>query len=276
MILQPLTKQDFEFKRDVRVDVNNKGFTPDEMQKLGEGSPAAFEARKGRKGGFVDLFWKQGRKPALQDVKSDFGYQTLPLLTDLIAVAEAQGTPLEGTIKARMAHNNFYIMRCGVYIEPKNGEKFEALKFEVRYKAPKVATHGMLPGAQMKKLLEVGGTANVGVDGKAEFGIPPVKLANAAIDASAKAELNAKFIVSFEYELKAPVIDVYGLGNPFCRWLMHKSDNLRNDVVFCPIIMTPKNVTELDCEFSAFFKISHSDWTQGEFFEKPATTIRVA
>jgi hypothetical protein len=166
-------------------------------------------------------------------------------------------------------------MRCGVYIAPDGGEKFEALKFKVRYKSDAASTYAMLPGPQTKKLLELGGTAEIGLNGKAEFGVPEITLGAASVDAAAKAKLEAKFIVSFQYELKAPVVDVIGTGTSFCSWLLHKSDNLRNDVVFYPVIMTPKDVTQFDCEFTAYFKISHPEWKKAEFFLKPARTIRV-
>ncbi|MEA2163157.1 MAG: hypothetical protein QOK37_1284 [Thermoanaerobaculia bacterium] len=276
MILQRPVRQDFEFKRDVRVDVGNEGFTPEEIQEL---APSPDDSA-GTKGGASDLWkklWSPNRKapPALQNLKSEFGYQSMPILTDLIAVAAAQKTPLEGTIEAKAKNYNFYIMRCGVYIAPDGDEKFEALKFRVRYKTDGASTFSMLPGPQVKKLLELGGTAEIGLNGKAEFGFPEVKLVDASVSAAAKANLEAKFIVSFEYELKAPVVDAFGVGNSFCRWLMHKGENLRNDVVFYPVIMTPKKLTELDCEFSAYFKISHPDWKHAEFFLKPAKTIHV-
>jgi hypothetical protein len=277
MILPPPDKKDFEFKRDVRVDVDNQGFTPEEMQKLA--GPMPSEAMKGMKGpgDFLKTIFAPGRKvpPELKNLKSDFGYQTQPMLTDLIAVAEKQHTELDGTIQARAPKYNFYVMRCGVYIAPEGGETFEALKFKVRYKGDAASTYSMLPGPQAKKLLVIGGTASVGVNGKAEFGIPEVKVPHASASASAKAELETKFIVSFEYELKAQILDAFGVGNPFCSWLMHKGNSLRNDVVFYPVIMTPKNVTAFDCEFTAYFKINHSDWKNPEFFLKPVRTIRL-
>jgi hypothetical protein len=57
---------------------------------------------------------------------------------------------------------------------------------------------------------------------------------------------------------------------------MHKGDKLRNDVVFYPIIMTPKGITKFECEFSAFFKIGHPEWENSEFFLKPPKTILVS
>jgi hypothetical protein len=196
----------------------------------------------------------------------------------LVAVADAQGTPLEGVIKARSAKYNFYLMRCGVYITPEDGEKFEALKFEVRYNHDNASTYAMLPGPQTDTILELGGKANIGLSAKGEFGFPEVALPaqGVAVGASAKAELEAKFIVSFQYELKTIVVDSLGTGNPFCRWFMHKGDKLRNDVVFYPVIMTPKSVTEFECEFKAYFKINHRDWKNAEFFLKPPRTIQVS
>jgi hypothetical protein len=167
-------------------------------------------------------------------------------------------------------------MRCGVYIAPDGGERFEALKFEVRYRDDSTSTYTMLPGPQTDKILELGGKADIGVNGKVEFGFPEMSLGAAAVDASAKVDLEAKFIVSFHYELKTPVVDSFGIGNPFSRWLMHKGDKLRNDVVFYPVIMTPKSVTGFECEFRAYFKINHPDWKNAEFFLKPPRTIRVS
>lgn len=226
----------------------------------------------------MEVGWGLDRPPEIKNLKSEFGYQSAPLLTDLIAVAEAQGTPLEGVIKARSAKYNFYLMRCGVYITPEDGEKFEALKFEVRYNHDNASTYAMLPGPQTNTILELGGKANIGLNAKGEFGFPMVALPaqGVAVGASAKAEVEAKFIVSFQYELKTIVVDSLGTGNPFCRWFMHKGDKLRNDVVFYPIIMTPKSVTEFECEFKAYFKINHRDWNNAEFFLKPPRMIQVS
>jgi hypothetical protein len=214
--------------------------------------------------------------PAIESLKSEFGYQSQPFIADLVSVAEAQGTELDGIIKARSPKYNFYLMQCGVYIVPEGGEKFEALKFEVRYKEPNVATHGMLPGPQAEKILALGGKADIGVSGKLEFGFPPIPLQAAAASAAAKAELEANFIVSFSYEMKTQVVDAFGTGTEFCRWFMHKGDRLRNDVIFYPLIRTPKSVTEFDCEFRAYFKIDHSDWKNAEFFLKPPLEVRVS
>jgi hypothetical protein len=270
MILSPLTKQEFDFREKIRPDLQNEGFSTDEIGILADADSA-----KGAKGIF-DL-WKNNRKapPELKDLKSEFGYQANPFLTDLRAVAEAQGTPLEGIIKAR-PNSNFYIMRCGVYIVPNDQEKFEALKFEVSFKTANVSTHSMLPGPQTKKILELGGNADIGVTGKFDFGFPQISLAQASVEAAAKAKLETHFVVSFHYELKSQAVDSYGMGNPFCRWFMHTGENLRNDVMFYPVIMTNKGVEALDCEFKAYFKINHAGWKNAEFFLKPARRIRVS
>lgn len=274
MILQPPSKQDFDFQDKIRVDVENKGFTEQEIQKLA-GPPPPSMGEKGLTDWWKRI-WSPNRPPEIQNLKSEFGYQSNPFLTDLLAVAEAQGTPLEGIIKARAANYNFYIMRCGVYIAPDGGEKFEALKFEVHYKDDNASTYAMLPGPQTDKILELGGKADIGFNGKGEFGFPEISLQGTTLSAAAKAELEAKFIVSFHYELKTLVVDAFGTGTLFCRWFMHKGDKLRNDVVFYPVIMTPKSLTAFDAEFRAYFKINHPDWKNAEFFLKPPRTINVS
>jgi hypothetical protein len=266
MILQPLQKQDFAIKNDMRADAANKGFTKKEIELL-----MTPEEKKGAKG----ILWGAA-PPERQKLKSEFGYQSSPLLADLITVAEAQGTPLDGFVKALSANYNFFIMRCGVYIAPDGGEKFDALKFEIRYKYDRAATYAMLPGPETKKILGVGGNVDIGVDGKVAFGFPEVSLGAASVDVSVKTKLDAKFIVSFNYELKTQVVDSFGSGNPFCRWLMHKGDNLRNDVVFYSIIRTPKAVKGFDCEFRAYFKVSHPDWNNGDLYENPPITVAVS
>lgn len=276
MILQPVTKQDFDFREKIRVDVANEGFTPDEVEKLARSDASTAKGSKG----FADWWnkvWAKNRQvpPEIQNLTSEFGYQANPFLTDLRAVAEAQGAQLDGLIQAR-PNSNFYIMRCGAYIVPNDGEKFEALKFEIRYKAADVSTFSMLPGPQTKKLLELGGTADIGVTAKFEFGFPETSLQLASVEGSAKAKLDANFVVSFHYELKSQIVDSLGIGNPFCRWFMHKGESLRNDVVFYPVIMAPKSVTSFNCEFKAFFKIYHSAWKNAEFFLKPPRTILVS
>ena len=279
MILPPPAKEDFDFHGEIEVDVENKGFTPSEIETLAGAPPVEFQS-KGEKGinNWLNKLWAKDRPPEIQNLKSDFGYQSAPLLTDLIAIAEAQGTPLEGQIQARSTKYNFFLMRCGVYIAPEEGEKFEALKFELRYKHDAASTYAMLPGPQTNTILEMEGKANIGFNAKGEFGFPEVALpaAGVTVGASAKAELETKFIVSFHYELKTIVVDSFGIGNPFCRWFMHKGDKLRNDVVFYPVITTPKSVTEFECEFNAYFKINHRGWKNAEFFLKPPRTIRVS
>jgi hypothetical protein len=279
MILQPPAKEDFDFQGDIEVDVKNKGFTTEEMKKLVGATPSEFRVQ-GEKGisDWLDKVWAKDRPPEIQNLKSEFGYQAVPLVTDLISVAEAEGTPLEGVIKASSPNYNFYLMRCGVYIEPADGEEFQALKFEIRYKDEGASTYAMLPGPQTKTILDLGGTANIGFDGKGEFGFPRISLPQQglAVGASVDAEVKAKFIVSFHYELKTIVVDSYGVGNRFCKWFMHKGDKLRNDVLFYPVIMTGKPITEFDCEFRAYFKIDHPDWKNAEFFLKPTKTIRVS
>jgi hypothetical protein len=277
MILEPLQRKDFSIARDIRVNVDNRGFTEDDIKRLAGPDPNEEKGGKGD-GDWWKRMWPANRQvpPERQGLKSEFGYQSNPLLTDLIAVANAQGTTLDGFVKAKSANYNFFIMRCGVYIVPDGGEKFEALKFDVRYKDDRAATYTMLPGPQTKKILELGGKAEVGVDTKAAFGFPEVSLATASVDASAKAKLEAKFVVAFDYELKTPLVDSLGAGNSFCRWLMHKGDALRNDVIFYPIIITPKSVSGFDCEFRAYFKINHPDWTNAELYETPPRTIAVS
>ena len=277
MRLTPASRQDFDFQRDVRVDVGNEGFTPEEIKALS--GPATREAFE--RGGVSDWWksvWRAGREapPELGDLKSEFGYQSQPFLADLIAVAEAQGTPLDGIIKAKAPNYNFYIMRCGVFVAPAGDETFEALKFEVRFKSDATSTFSMLPGPQTQKILDLGGKVDIGVNSKVEFGFPEVPLGPAKVEAGVKAAVDAKFIVSFEYELKSPVVDSFGIGTSFCRWLMHKGDKLRNDIVFYPVIMTPKGVTKFDCEFKAYFKINHSSWKHAEFFLKPPRTLTVS
>ncbi|HWY44524.1 MAG TPA: hypothetical protein VNX66_13590 [Candidatus Sulfotelmatobacter sp.] len=270
MILQPPTKQEYDFKEKIRPDLQNEGFSTKEIEIL-----ASADSGRGAKGIF-DL-WKKNRKapPEIENLKSEFGYQGSPFLTDLRAVAESQGTQLEGIIKAR-ANSNFYIMRCGAYIVPNDEEKFEALKFEVSFKTANVSTYSMLPGPQTKKILELGGSADIGVTGKFDFGFPQIPLGQASVEAAAKAKLETNFVVSFHYELKSQVVDSFGMGNPFCRWFMHTGESLRNDVVFYPVIMTDKGIKSIDCEFKAFFKINHSEWENAEFFLKPPKKIAVS
>jgi len=274
MIYSPPAKKDFTFKNDIQVDTQNRGFKFAEIEKLAGAVPLAI----GKKG-FSDWLKQTfaiDRPPQIQNLKSEFGYQTQPVLTDLVSLAKAQRTPLEGNIKTRSAKYNFYVMPCGVYISPQDGETFKALKFEIYYKDNRASTYNMLPGPQTEKILELGGKADIGISGKGEFGFPPIPIKGATVSAAAKAELEAKFIFSFHYELKTQVVDAFGAMNPFCRWIMHTGDDLRNDVAFYPVITTPKAVTSFECEFRAYFKIDHPDWTNAEFFLKPPLTLKVS
>lgn len=276
MIIENPTKLDFDFDEAIEVDIENKGFTREEMEKLA-GSQRAIPGAKG----IDDLWnriWKKNREvpPAIAKLKSEFGYQTQPLLTDLIKVAKIQKTDLDGQIQALSSNYNFFVMRCGVYILPGEQEKFEALKFKVSFKDDNVSTYNMLPGPQSKKIFELGGKADIGINGKVDFGFPDIPLATATVDANAKAKLETNFIVSFNYELKTQLVDAFGAGTSFCSWMMHKGKDLRNDVVFYPIIMAPKSVTSFDCKFEGYFEIDHPDWKNPEFFLKPPKTIQVS
>jgi len=274
MILPSPTKADFDFHEDMRPDTTYEGFTETEMEVLAGRVGADAGGAKGL------AFWKKREgPPEIQQLKSQFGYQTIPLLTDLVSVAEAEGTALKGDIKALLPRYNFYILRCGVFIEPDGGEKFEALKFEVRYANSDASTYAMLPAPESRTVLKAGAKADVGVTAGMQFGLSGKVLqaaaANATANATAKADVEANFIVSFSYELKTQVVDALGQGNPFCRWFMHQGDDLRNDVAFYPIIITPKAVTSLDCEFRAYFKIGNATWKRSEFFLKPPKTVTV-
>jgi hypothetical protein len=277
VILAAPAKADFNFGDKIQPDVRLEGFTDNEIRQLAGAASADADDRKKGIGDWWKDVWKPNRKipPAVQNLKSEFGYQSNPFLTDLRAVAEAQGTKLDGLVQAKK-NWNFYIMRCGVYILPNDGEKFEALKFAITYKNSDASTFSMMPGPLSKKIFELGGTADIGVTGKFDFGFPELKLDAVKVDAAAKAKLEANFVVSFHYELKSQVVDSFGVGNPFCKWFLYKGENLRNDVVFYPIIMTPASVTHIDCEFKAFFKVSNSEWKNAEFFLKPPKTISVS
>jgi hypothetical protein len=278
MLLQPPRKEEFEFGEPIELDAANSGFTQEEIETLAGPSPDGWEDGSRGLAEWVSQMWRPGRQlpPTIEQVKSEFGYQATPFLTDLISVAELQGTRLDGVIKAQSAQHNFYIMRCGVYINPNDEERFEALKFEVHYKSPGISTYTMLPGPESRKLLELGGKADIGITGSAEFGFPETSIEAARASASVKAELEAKFIVSFHYELKTQVVDAFGFGNPFCKWFMHEGANLRNDVVFYPLVRAPKSMTDFRCEFRAFFKIGCPRWKNAEFFMKPPKTIVVS
>jgi hypothetical protein len=257
---------DFELGKDFQVDVDNKGFCDEEIDAL---TPAVIGSDQARG------IWRKNREvpPALRDLKSEFGYQSQPLLTNLVDVAEAQGTPLDGKIKASLGKHNFYILQCGVYILPDGGEKFEALKFEVRYKGKGVSTFSMLPGPLTETKFKVGTKLDVGVNGSMGFALPEVTIQSAKVSLEAKVKLESNFIYAFNYELKTPVVDSYGIGNQFCRWLMHQGENLRNDILFYPIIITPKSTTSFECEFKASFKIGHSNWKNSEFFLQPPKKV---
>lgn len=276
MILSPPTKDAYVFTDDVQVDVKNRGFAFDEIAEVSEAAevPEGQDRGKGAVTDWLKEVFGPGRVPKIEELKSQFGYRTQPKLIDLLATAEAQGTPLEGDIQARSKNYNFFVMECGVYILPQGDEKFKALKFEIDFKDDRASTYKMVPGPETKKVLELGGKANIGFGGNGEIGIPKIAVPvggpiSASLDAAAKAELDAKFIFTISYELKSQVVDAFGAGNPFCRWLMYKGENLRNDVAFYPVIMTPKSVTSFPCEFRAYFKIDHPDWPNAEFFLKP-------
>lgn len=275
MILSPPTRDAYVFTPDVQVDVKNRGFAPEEMTKVLDDTEVP-EEKAGGKGlsDWLKQTFAPGRVPEIGNLESEFGYRTQPKLVDLLAAAEAQGTALVGDMKARSKNYNFFAMECGVYIKPQGDEKFKALKFEIDYKDERASTYRMMPGPEAKKILEFGGTADIGFGGNGEFGFPQLALpvggpVGASLGGGAKADLDTKFLFSFKYELKTQVVDAFGAGNPFCRWLMYKGDNLRNDVVFYPVIMTPKSVTSIPCEFRAYFKIDHPDWPNAEFFLKP-------
>lgn len=264
--------EDFDFDGSIVVDINNEGFKANEIAKL---TPALAQA--GSRGLVPKGLWPKGRDvpPALQSLKSEFGYQTKPLFTNLVAVAEAQKTALDGSITALLPKYNFFILQCGVYILPAGGEQFEALKFEVSYKNTDVSTFAMMPGPQTDAKLKIGGKVEIGVNGSMGFAIPDIAIHGLTASATAKAKVETTFIYSFNYELKTPTVDSFGIGNSFCRWLLHEGKNLRNDILFYPIIMMPKELVSFDCEFKAYFKIDHSGWTTSEFFLKPSKRVRL-
>jgi len=226
MILQPSTKQDFDFRGEIYVDTENKGFTQEEIERLAGAPPGGMEPGARGISDWWDRVWGKNRQapPEMQDLKSEVGYQRNPFLIDLISTAEAQGTQLDAMIKTKAGNYNFYIMRCGVYIAPDGDEKFEALKFEVHFKDDDASTYTMLPGPQADKIIELGGKADIGLNAKVDFGFPEIALGAGSIEASAKAKLESKFIVSFHYELKTQVVDSFGIGNPFCKWFMYNRD----------------------------------------------------
>src|SRR5262249_3381744 len=122
----------------------------------------------------------------------------------------------------------------------------------------------------------LGGKADMGLNAKGEFGFPEISFGAGSLEASANAKLESEFIVSFHYELKTQVVDSFGKDNSFCKWFMHKGDMLRNDVVFYPVITTPKAVTKFECEFKASFKVNHPRWKNAEFYRKRPKTISVS
>jgi hypothetical protein len=260
--------KDFALAKDFEPDVDNKGFTDEEIE-IVETAVA---------GGGARGLWPIGRDvpPDLRGLKSEFGFQSQPLLINLVDVAEAQGTPLDAKIKAMLGKHNFYILQCGVYILPDGGEKFEALKFEVAYKGKDVATFSMLPGPLTETRFKVGTKLDVGVNGSMGFALPEVTIQSAKASLDAKAKLESSFIYAFDYELKTPLVDSYGVGTQFCRWLMHQGDRLRNDILFYPIIITPKAAQSFDCEFKASFKIGHSSWKNSELFVKPSRKVTLS
>ena len=277
MQIAPASKSEFDLAADLELDSQNEGFSEQEVQQLVGPQELDRAGAKGL-GDLLGSVWAPGRQaPAdLKSLKSEFGYQGNPILTDLVEVARLQETKLAPMIEARTKNYNFYIMRCGAFIAPNDGETFQALKFEVLFKHDDAQTYSMLPGPQDKKLLELGGKAEIGVTGDLSFELGGELLDKAAAEAAGQAELEAKFIVSFHYELKTQLVDAYGVGNRFCRWFMHTGEKLRNDVVFYPIIMAPKSVKGFDCEFKAFFKIGHPQWKTAEFFMKPPKTVAVS
>jgi len=276
MIIPSPVKEDFDFRGDISVDNMNEGFTQSEMKKFAGpvyAEPGAMGVREVWKN-----IWRKNREipPEIQDLKSEFGYHKKPFITNLVALAESKNIPLDGHLKVLSEKNNFFIMQCGVFILPNEGEKFEVLKFDVHYKNDNIATYTMLPGPQVKKILELGGKAAVGINGEADFGFPDIPFGRLPVGGSVNAELDAKFIIYFDYELKTQKVDSSGIGNSFCKWIMYKGNELRNDVIFYPVIMMPKTITRFECEFEAHFKINHRNWKNPELFKKPPIDITVS
>jgi hypothetical protein len=75
--------------------------------------------------------------------------------------------------------------------------------------------------------------------------------------------------------MKTPIIDSYGIGTTFCKWFLQRGESLRNDIVFYPIIRTPKATKGFRCEFRAFFKIGHPQWKSSGLFLKDPITVDV-
>lgn len=206
IILPDLQPSDFKVKKNIVVDVENKGFTSQELQQLAGPAPAQEGER-----GFTDWWnslWAKNREVPdnIKDLKSQFNYQEQPVLIDLIETAKNQNVDLDGQIETLSSKYNFYLMRCGVFIEPKEDEKFEALKFEVSYKTKKVSTYSMLPVPATKDILKIGVQSEIGITGGAEFGLPQLPPGIAKLEASAKAKVEANIIYSFHYELKTQIV----------------------------------------------------------------------
>jgi hypothetical protein len=195
MLLRPPLRENFDFRGPLQVDVGNSGFTDTEMAELAGPDPVGTDDNGKGISDWWRAIWGTGRQspPDITNLQSEFGYLSNPDLIDLPALAKAEKVPLAGIIKASSSRYNYYVMRCGVYINPQNSEIFEALKFEVSYSGANISTHSMLPGPQTKTLIEAGGKATIGITGGAEFGIPEISAANV----SAKVDVQTKFVVSF-------------------------------------------------------------------------------
>jgi hypothetical protein len=166
MSLPPLQKNDFDFSGKISVDTKNTGFDDDELKKIDDGSQDD-QGTRGAKG-FNWNFWKKDRAvlPGTENLKSEFGYKSELYLLNLQDLAEAEGKPLEGQLKVMSKNFDFYVMPCGVYIQPNDGEKFEVLKFQVEYKQAGVSTYSMFPEPQQNTVFEVGGQVNLGITAK--------------------------------------------------------------------------------------------------------------
>jgi len=110
MIFGKPIQKEFDFDEKIIVDVDNNGFTQEEMEKL-VGSQQVIPAAKGIEDWWSRI-WKPNREvpPEIENLNSDFGYQTQPFLTNLVKVANIQNTPLEGQIIALSENYNFFIM----------------------------------------------------------------------------------------------------------------------------------------------------------------------
>jgi hypothetical protein len=94
------------------------------------------------------------------------------------------------------------------------------------------------------------------------------------VAANANAAVETKFIFPFNYEYKTQEIDAFGAGTSFCKWMMYKKSDLRNDISFYPVIRTLKSVKQFDCVVKAYFKIG-KNWERSELFEKEPKIITV-